>query len=104
MEAPEVVAQERALYESRKSELDATIGVARQQASQRAQELISVRARREQASQSFNLTARELEMTRPLAKSGAISDVELLRLERDVKGIGASATVPILTFPGWSRR
>ena len=43
-----------------------------------------MRARREQASQSFNLTAKELEMTRPLAKSGAISDVELLRLERDV--------------------
>ena len=83
-EAPEVVAQERALYESRRSELDATIGVSRQQASQRAQELISVRDKREQASQSFNLTARELEMTRPLAKSGAISDVELLRLERDV--------------------
>lgn len=83
-EAAEIVEQERALYESRRSELDATIGVARQQASQRAQELISVRAKREQASQSFNLTARELEMTRPLAKSGAISDVELLRLERDV--------------------
>lgn len=83
-EALAVVAQERALYESRRSELDATIGVARQQASQRAQELISVKAKREQASQSYNLTARELEMTRPLAKSGAISDVELLRLERDV--------------------
>jgi adhesin transport system membrane fusion protein len=83
-EAAEIVAQERALYESRKSELEATIGVARQQASQRAQELISVKARREQASQSYSLTARELEMTRPLAKSGAISDVELLRLERDV--------------------
>ncbi len=83
-EAPEIAAQERALYESRKAELDATLGVARQQSSQRSQELISVRAKREQASQSFNLTARELEMTRPLAKSGAISDVELLRLERDV--------------------
>lgn len=83
-EAPEVVEQERALYESRRAELDATLGVARQQSSQRSQELISVRAKREQASQSFNLTARELEMTRPLAKSGAISDVELLRLERDV--------------------
>jgi membrane fusion protein, adhesin transport system len=45
---------------------------------------VSIRAKREQASQSYNLTARELEMTRPLAKSGAISDVELLRLERDV--------------------
>lgn len=83
-EAPEIAEQERALYESRRAELDATLGVARQQSSQRSQELISVRARREQASQSFNLTARELEMTRPLARSGAVSDVELLRLERDV--------------------
>ena len=83
-DAPDISEQERALYESRRAELDATIGVARQQLSQRTQELVSVRAKREQASQSFNLTARELEMTRPLAKSGAISDVELLRLERDV--------------------
>jgi adhesin transport system membrane fusion protein len=83
-EAPEIVEQERALYESRRAELDATIGVHRQQAAQRAQELISARARREQASQSYSLTARELEMTRPLAKTGAVSDVELLRLERDV--------------------
>ena len=83
-EAPEIVEQERQLYESRRAELDATIGVARQQAAQRSQELVSVRARREQAAQSYTLTARELEMTRPLAKSGAVSDVELLRLERDV--------------------
>lgn len=83
-EAPEIVAQERALYESRRAELEATIGVSRQQASQRSQELISAKARREQASQSYTLTARELEMTRPLVKTGAVSDVELLRLERDV--------------------
>lgn len=83
-EAPEIAEQERALFESRRAELDATIGVARQQLSQRNQELVSVRAKREQAAQSYSLTARELEMTRPLAKSGAISDVELLRLERDV--------------------
>lgn len=83
-EAPGIIAQERALYESRRAELDATIGVFRQQASQRSQELISAKARREQASQSYTLTARELEMTRPLVKTGAVSDVELLRLERDV--------------------
>ncbi len=83
-EAPEIVEQERQLYESRRAELDATVGVARQQAAQRSQELVSVKARREQAAQSYTLTARELEMTRPLAKSGAVSDVELLRLERDV--------------------
>jgi adhesin transport system membrane fusion protein len=83
-QAPEIVEQERALYESRRAELDATIGVARQQSSQRSQELISVRAKREQASQSYTLTARELELTKPLVKTGAVSDVELLRLERDV--------------------
>lgn len=83
-QSPEIVEAERALYESKRAELDATVGVARQQSAQRSQELISVRAKREQAAQSFTLTARELEMTRPLAKSGAVSDVELLRLERDV--------------------
>jgi membrane fusion protein, adhesin transport system len=83
-DAPEIVEAERALYESRRAELDATIGVARQQSAQRSQELISIRARREQAAQSYTLTARELEMTRPLVKTGAVSDVELLRLERDV--------------------
>lgn len=83
-QAPEIVEQERSLYESRRAELDATIGVARQQSAQRSQELVSVRARREQASQSYTLTAKELEMTRPLVRTGAVSDVELLRLERDV--------------------
>lgn len=83
-EAPDIVTQERLLYESRRSELDATLAVARQQSSQRSQELIAAKARREQASQSYTLTARELELTKPLVKTGAVSDVELLRLERDL--------------------
>ena len=83
-QAPEIVAQEKDLYESKRAELDAQVGVARQQQAQRSQELISVKARREQAAQSYTLTAKELEMTRPLVKTGAVSDVELLRLERDV--------------------
>ncbi len=81
---PDVVEQERQAFLSKKLELDASVGVARQQMTQRSQELNEVRARREQASQSYDLTARELEVTRPLANTGAVSDVELLRLERDV--------------------
>ncbi|WP_308419638.1 HlyD family type I secretion periplasmic adaptor subunit [Chitinimonas koreensis] len=83
-EAPELAEQERTLYQSRRAELEATLGVARQQAAQRSQELTSVRARRDQAARSYELTNQELELTRPLAKTGAVSDVELLRLERDV--------------------
>jgi adhesin transport system membrane fusion protein len=41
------------------------------------------RVKREQASQAYELTAKELAVTKPLIDSGAVSEVELLRLERD---------------------
>ncbi|MBT9614407.1 MAG: HlyD family type I secretion periplasmic adaptor subunit [Burkholderiales bacterium] len=83
-EDPELLEQERSLYNAKRNELDAQLGIARQQLAQRNQELVEVRSRREQAGQSYELTAKELAMTKPLASSGAVSEVELLRLERDV--------------------
>ena len=83
-EIPEVVDQERAYYESMRVELANNIGIAQQQLTQRSQELKEIRAKRESAEQGYELTRQELDKTRPLAKTGAISDVELLRLERDV--------------------
>ncbi|MEW6119494.1 MAG: HlyD family type I secretion periplasmic adaptor subunit [Pseudomonadota bacterium] len=83
-EDPALAEGERSLYEARRSELDTQLGIARQQLAQRKQELIEARSRRDEAARSHDLTARELAMTRPLAAAGAVSDVELLRLERDV--------------------
>lgn len=83
-EAPEVVAHERRLYESSRAGMAAQLSIARQQLTQREQELNEVRARREQAGRSHELALKELDVTRPLIKSGAVSDVDLLRLERDV--------------------
>lgn len=83
-EDPNIVAQERQLYEARRDELSATVSIARQQLAQRQQELNEAQARRAQASQGYDLTSKELSVTRPLINSGAISEVELLRLERDV--------------------
>ncbi len=79
-----LIDQERALYLSRQSELDASMSVVRQQLAQRNQELVEVRARRDQAQRSYELTSKELSLTKPLVASGAVSDVEVLRLERDV--------------------
>jgi adhesin transport system membrane fusion protein len=81
---PKTVEEERRLYEARKSELDAQISIARQQLSQKQQELVEARAKREQAAQAYDLSARELSVTKPLISSGAVSEVDLLRLERDV--------------------
>lgn len=83
-EAPEIVLQERQLYESKRDEASAAVSIARQQLAQRQQELNESTARRAQAAQGLELTSKELSVTRPLINSGAVSEVEVLRLERDV--------------------
>ena len=83
-QAPDIALQELNLYNSYRMELDASLSIAKQQQTQRSQELNEVKARYEQASQSYNLTAKELAVTRPLKDVGAVSDVDLMRLERDV--------------------
>ena len=83
-ESPMLAEQERSLYTSRRMELDTQISIAQQQLAQRSQELNEIRVRRDQAGQGYDLTARELAVTKPLVSSGAVSEVEMLRLERDV--------------------
>lgn len=79
-----LIEQERRYFETASYELQAQVSIARQQMVQREQELTEARAKREQAIQGHDLSAKELAMTRPLINSGAVSEVELLRLERDV--------------------
>jgi adhesin transport system membrane fusion protein len=82
-EAPKTVEEESRAYESSMSTLNAQLGIAQQQLAQRQQELVEMRAKREQASRAYELTAKELGYTKPLLKDGAVSEVELLRLERE---------------------
>jgi len=81
---PEIVEHERTLYSSSRAELDTQLSIARQQLAQRNQELNEMRARRDQAQRGFELAKQELDVTRPLIQTGAVSEVELLRLEREV--------------------
>jgi len=82
--APDVVAQETRLYESSRAGISTQISIAQNQLSQRQQELNEVRARRDQAERSLELMTREISATRPLMATGAVSEVEVLRLEREV--------------------
>jgi len=83
-EAPEIIAMERRAWQERRTELDATLSIAREQRQQRQQELREMQANFDQAASSCQLTSRELAVTQPLLKSGAVSEVDLLRLQRDV--------------------
>lgn len=87
-EAPDIVAQERRLYESRRAEIATQLSMARDQLTQRRQEINEARARHTQASRGFDLVRRELNTTRPLVDTGAVSEVEVLRLERELARLG----------------
>ncbi|GGH52716.1 HlyD family type I secretion periplasmic adaptor subunit [Comamonas phosphati] len=82
--APAAVEMERRTWESRTQELNTTVSIARDQLGQRQQELRATQAQRDQAQASCSLTNDEFNVTRPLLKSGAVSEVDLLRLQRDV--------------------
>jgi adhesin transport system membrane fusion protein len=83
-EVPEIAAHERRLYDSSVAGMEAQLSIARQQLTQRQQELNEVRARNQQATRGYELVMQELSVTRPLMQSGAVSEVDILRLERDV--------------------
>lgn len=85
--APQLVEQERALFQSSREELEALKAISAQQLIQREQELVEIRSRNEEAIKAYQLASRELVVTRPLMASGAVSEVELLRLEREVSSL-----------------
>jgi adhesin transport system membrane fusion protein len=79
-----VVEEERRIYASRLSELEAQLAVVRQQIAQRQQEYNEAQAKRSAATRGQELAQQELTQTRPLLASGAVSQVDILRLERDL--------------------
>lgn len=83
-EAPKIVEAELQAYQSSRNALAAQLGVAEQQVAQKRQEQAEAQARRDQAAKSYQLTMQELSYTRPLVAGGAVSEVDVLRLERDV--------------------
>ena len=83
-EAPAIVERELALFESSRGEFEAGIEIANQQVNQRRSEIEAATSRLTQANRGLQLATRELDVTRPLVESGAVSEVEILRLEREV--------------------
>lgn len=83
-EDPATAAEEERLYQSATSELNTQVSIAREQLAQRSQERAEAMAREKQAAHAYESTSKELNANKPLLASGAVSEVEILRLERDV--------------------
>ncbi|MDG1033460.1 MAG: HlyD family type I secretion periplasmic adaptor subunit [Luminiphilus sp.] len=82
--SPQVFAEELELFETSKEELETLKLIAIRQKRQREEELIELEAKRDQLVKESSLARNELNVTRPLVASGAASQVEIFRLEREV--------------------
>lgn len=92
------VDDERRLHAARSQELANAMAINRQQLLQREQELAEMQARRSAAQRGLELASQELAQTRPLLATGAVSPMDLLRLEREttrLKGDTEQATAQI---------
>ena len=96
---PDLVKRENDLYRARQTELEATVSVLHQQRRQREQELQELQSRLKAAQDGYGLIKREYDMTEPLVRRGVVSQVELLRLERQVGDFQAQIATGLAGLP-----
>ncbi|MEM8878391.1 MAG: HlyD family type I secretion periplasmic adaptor subunit [Pseudomonadota bacterium] len=99
-DVPDVlIAQEQALFLSRRDTLQREIDVALQQRAQRRLEMAEAEAQLEGLNRTIELTDQELEMARRLQRSGAMPRLELIRLERQAQTEVRERTVLQTSLP-----
>jgi len=87
---------ERNLYLARHQELEATLSAFESQIKQIKQRAIEINSRKDFLEKSVALSQKELAMTAPLVAKGAISEVEVIRLEKSVNDVlGELASVKL---------
>ncbi len=77
----DIIEDERQLFSARQQELNSSLDILEQQLAQQRQNLEELKAREQKLSLNAELAQQELAITEPLVETGAVSKVELLRLQ-----------------------
>jgi len=96
--APQIAENVRQLLASRQNEIKSNTDIFAEQVRQKEQEIIEIQSKSEQLARSSKLLQDEVKMSEPLVADGAMSQVELLRLQRaanDLKGDLNSANLAV---------
>ncbi len=91
--------RERSLFESRRRELESNLRILEQQSEQKQQDLAELRARKKRLEGSVGLLRREYAISAPLAREGVISEVEILRLRRELNDLRGEFDSVALSIP-----
>ena len=93
------IARETEIFNKRSDGLKAQLNISNKQASQAKHELAASAAQLEFLETSFELGEEELELTRPLARQGVVSRVELLQLKQRVNDLASEKSMTELSLP-----
>lgn len=96
---PELAKQEKLLFDQRLAELNSKKRIVEEQIEQKILQISELETKKKSLAGSLRLARRELNLTRPLEKQGAVSEVEVLKLQRQVNDLSGeldqlSATIP----------
>ena len=91
-QAPTIVDNERKLYNSNLAELDEVAAGSDSRIMQRRHDVEEERANLSQYQNVLSLSKKELAVTKPLLASGAVSEIEILRLERQIVELEGNIT------------
>jgi membrane fusion protein, adhesin transport system len=80
---PEIAFREQQLYATRQEKLLTTVAILEEQSLQRRQELAELEEKLRELERTYAILKKEIDLTRPLVAQGAVSQVEILRLERE---------------------
>ncbi|MBE0625696.1 MAG: HlyD family type I secretion periplasmic adaptor subunit [Burkholderiales bacterium] len=97
--APALADNEAAVHRARLNDLAGKNAVLREQLAQRSQELVELQSRRERTREQLEILTRELAITTPMVQEGAVSEVELLRLQREASRIRGDLEAATLAIP-----
>ncbi len=98
-DSPQLAQQALRLYDSKKEEYNSVLETIRQQIKQREQELIEAASKRKRLAGSYAMLAKEIELSEPLVGFGAMSEVELLRLQRSANDLQGELSATTLSVP-----
>ena len=95
----DIIDRERQLFFARQQEKNSAIDILNQRLMQQTQSLAELQAEEQKLKRNTDLAQRELEMTSPLVATGAVSEVELLRIQAAVNESEGQLEVTRTTIP-----
>lgn len=95
-----LIDQEKSLYDINQLQLKSKIKILKEQLLQKKGELQEAKSKQKHLNSSFKLLQREIDLSIPLAESGVISEVDMIKLERDANKASEELSAVEISIPG----